>query len=93
MKAKARAFQHVVSEYLEWGKAQGGRGGRSWSRTHTRMRCAQLSWWQQRLKLECLGDLESVLPEVEAVLRNLKEAGRAGKTIQNYAETLQGFCR
>jgi len=93
IKARNRSFREVADEHIAWGKAQGGRGGRPWSATHSRMRIAQLQWWQNRLHLTKLGDLENVLPAVEAALRQLKESGRAGKTVQNYAETLHGFCR
>ena len=93
IKARTRDFKDIASEYFAWGEAQGGRGGRPWSKSHTRMRHAQLNWWEEQLQLECLGNLDGVLPEMEAHLRDLKNQDRSGKTIQSYAETLQGFCR
>jgi len=94
-----RPFREVADEYLAWGNAQGGRGGRAWGRTHAKERRNKLSWWKERLELETLGDLTAILPRVEAVLRELQTAGRngkgqgaSGKTLANYAEALQSFC-
>mgnify|MGYP000887308043 FL=1 len=91
--AKYRDFADVVSEYCAWGLSQGGWGGRSWSKTHARMRRAQLAWWVQRLELKCLGQLEGILPRAEAALRELQGSGCAGRTVQGYADTLRAFCR
>ena len=91
--AKTRDFKDVASEYFAWGEAQGGRGGRPWSRSHRHMRHAQLGWWEKHLQLQCLGDLADILPKVEARLRSLRDKELAGRTIQSYAETLRGFCR
>src|SRR5262245_29049938 len=41
-----RDFGDVLKEYLAWGEAQGGRGGRPWGETHARMRRSHLDWWQ-----------------------------------------------
>ena len=49
-------------------------------------------WWQKRLTLEQLTDLDSSLARVEAALRELQTGGRAGKTVSNYAEALAAFC-
>ena len=42
--------------------------------------------------METLGDLYGVLSAVEEVLRQLQSDGKAGKTVQNYAEALKSFC-
>jgi integrase len=82
----------VVEEYLSWGEAQGGRGGRPWSRPHARNRRTCLSWWQESLGLETLADLEGILPRVEKALRELQGEGKAGKTLANHAEALHALC-
>src|SRR5262245_48532049 len=67
-----RPFADVKDEYLAWGKSQGGRGGRPWGETHARNRCTHLGWWDTRLDLETLADLEAILPRVEEALRHLQ---------------------
>jgi len=46
-----------------------------------------------RLSLATLGDLDGILPRVEAELRDLAAQGMAGKTLANRAEALAAFCR
>ena len=87
-----RGIQEVMDEYLAWGKAQGGRNGRPWGRTHLRNRRSQLEWWRQRLNIHTLGELYGTLPQVEGILRDLQQNGRTPKTIANYAETISAFC-
>ena len=89
---KRRRFTDVVQEYLAWGQAQGGRGGKAWSNTHAAKRQRHLTWWQERLLLQSLSDLDGCLPAVEAALRDLHTGDRTGKTVQNYAEALAAFC-
>ena len=87
-----RSFTVVMEEYLAWGEAQGGRGGRAWSTPHARNRRTSLEGWKERLSLETLADLEGILPRVEKALRTLQAEGKAGKTIANHAEALHAFC-
>lgn len=94
-----RPFRQVADEYLAWGNSQGGLGGRSWGKTHTKERTNKLGWWEKRLKLKRLSDLYGVLPEVERALRELQAGGHSGsrdgisgKTLKNYAECLRTFC-
>ena len=89
---RQQLFIDIQREYLAWGEAQGGRGGRPWSNTHARNRQAHLAWWQERLGLETMADLDGMLPRVEKELRGLQQQGRAGKTIANYAEALAALC-
>ena len=88
-----RPFAETRDEYLEWGNAQGGRGGRPWGRTHARQRKTYLKWWGETLALETLADLEGILPKVEEALRALQADGLAGKTLANRAEALRSLCR
>jgi integrase len=83
-----RTFTEAKVEYLAWGKAQGGRGGRPWGPTHLRNRTSQLTWWGEQLG-DSLDDIH--LAPVEALLRDLQD-GRTPKTIANYAETIAAFC-
>ncbi|GMV84000.1 MAG: hypothetical protein AMXMBFR7_51840 [Planctomycetota bacterium] len=87
-----RPFEVVVQEYLAWGTAQGGHGGRPWSKFHLGPRTARLKFWQERLALENLSDVYGILPEVEAVIRELQGQGNANKTIWNKVEALAAFC-
>lgn len=98
-KSALRPFREVVNEYLAWGNSQGGRDGRPWGKTHAKERHNKLGWWQNRLKITCMGDLDGILPRVESALRELKDGGcrgngitLSGKTLKNYAETLHSFC-
>ena len=50
------------------------------------------SLWGKKLGLTTLADLDGILPKVEKEMRNLQAAGRAGKTIANYAEALAALC-
>ena len=88
-----RPFDEVKDEYLAWGKAQGGRGGRAWSAQHADKRERSLDWWKQRLGLDTLVDLDGILPRAEEALRELQASDHAGKTLQNTAEALRSFCR
>ena len=89
---RPRPCCEVVDEYLAWGRAQGGRGGRPWGATHQRMRKTHLAWWRERLGCELLSDLDGALGDVERALRELEAAGKSGKTLQNYAEAISAFC-
>ena len=65
-----------------------------WSKTHLRMRRTHLDWWQQRLGLQKLADLDDdALPRVEAEIRELQARDKAPKTIANHCESLRSFCR
>ena len=89
---RPRAFDEASAEYLAWGEAQGGRGGRAWSERHARMRRVHLAWWKDELRLKMVFDLHGRLADVERALRGLKDAGKAGKTLANHAESLSAFC-
>lgn len=91
-KHQTTPFDKVKDEYLAWGEAQGGRGGRPWGSTHARNRRSHLAWWSQRLGMQTLADLTNIIARVEAALRDLQKKGRTGKTIAHYAEALSAFC-
>ncbi len=92
-KNRSRFFDEVAKEYLDWGNSQGGRGGKAWGSVHARNKKGQLKWWEKKMKLETLADLDGILPKVEAALRDIQKKGRTGRTIMMYAETLRSFCR
>jgi len=91
-KHASRPFGEVVEEYLSWGKSQGGRGGRPWSKRHAALRRSLLIWWHKHLGLETLSELDCILPAVEGALRELQDAGKSGKTIENHSEALKSLC-
>ena len=87
----SREFMEVAYEYIAWGKAQGGRGGRPWSDRHAEMRERHLKMWTAKLKLTTLRSFIGIQPKLEKELRTLKEEGKSGKTLTNYAEALKSF--
>jgi len=87
-----RPYFEVTAEYLAYGSAQGGRGGRPWRPSHYRKRKLALTWWQKQLGLVCLVDLEDCLPRAERVLREYGNGQLTGKTLQNRLEALKAFC-
>ncbi|MBI2503265.1 MAG: tyrosine-type recombinase/integrase [Candidatus Latescibacteria bacterium] len=92
-KHSKRPFAEVIEEYLAWGESQGGKGGGGWASVHARMRRTHLKgWWQERLGLATLADLDGMLPRVEKALRELQAQGKAGKTLANHAESLHALC-
>jgi len=99
--AKNRPITELIGEYVDFGRAQGGRGGRPWSVTHARLRETHLKYWQDQLGLRTLADLDGVLPRVEKALREFvclpRHEGQqphkpTGKTLMNYAEAIHAFC-
>ena len=94
-----KSFSEIVGQYLAYGAAQGGWNGKPWSAIHAHNRKRFLDYWQKRLNLQHLTDLEGVLPRVETALQELqrtkcrKGIGRTGKTLTAYADGLAAFCR
>jgi integrase len=86
---KPHDFQSVMDEYLAWGAAQGGRGGRPWSKTHQRMREAHLAFWLEELSPQTIADV--TLSQVEAVVRKLLRS-KTPKTAANTTEALRAVC-
>lgn len=82
----------IMEEYLAWGKAQGGRGGKPWGKVHLRKRTSHLEWWKDQLGFEVMADLDGILARVEDILRDFQLKNKSGKTLQNYAEALNSFC-
>jgi integrase len=89
---RARPFAELLDEHLAWGAAQGGIGGRPWCAKHTHQRQVYLAWWQQRLGLRTVGDLDGILAHAEAGLRELL-AARSSLTANNYVAALRALCR
>ncbi|MEI6232913.1 MAG: site-specific integrase [Planctomycetota bacterium] len=97
-----RDIGEVVNEYLDWGKAQGGHGGRAWSPVHVAMRTRHLTkFWPKQLSLTTLQDV--TLPKVESICRALLEGkivktpgkpGKlaTGKTVQSHVESIKALC-
>ena len=88
-----RLFSEIAEEYLDWGKAQGGRKGRSWSNEHAANRKRQLEFWQENLKLEILADVYDCQAKVEAEYRKLLADGLSGSSVSHVIEALSAFCR
>ena len=90
-KQQRRDYLEVVKEYIDWGKVQGGRGGKPWGDGHLKNRERHLPWWGMKLRLSSLADLNGKLSSVEKLIRELKSK-RAGKTVSNYIDSLNSFC-
>jgi integrase len=90
--ARRRPYVDVAEEYLAWGNAQGGRGGRPWSPKNAAKRKYYLDWWREALRAETLADLDGSLPRAEKALQKLAAKGRSGKTLCLYREGLFTFC-
>ena len=82
----------TVSEYLEWGRCQGGHKGRPWSEFHAGRKERHLQLWAETLELKVLGDMDGLLPRVEATIRELAGRKRSGKTLANIVESIVSFC-
>ncbi|MEI6235586.1 MAG: tyrosine-type recombinase/integrase, partial [Planctomycetota bacterium] len=79
----------VVSEYLAWGNAQGGRGGRPWAKMLADNRRRFLAKWIDELHLTSLADIDVVKVEQRAreTLKN-----RSAKTVAGHVEALTAMC-
>jgi integrase len=92
-KHRDRPLAEVATEYLEWGKVQGGHKGRPWSVFHAGRKKRDLEIWAEILSLKVLADLDAVLPRVEKAIQGFAKEGKSGKTIANLIESLRSFCR
>ena len=63
----------VAREYLEWGAVQGGRGGRPWSKVHSRNKSLYLDYWLRAFGPIAVQDV--TLSRAEAILRELAKSG------------------
>lgn len=68
-------FEQVKSQYIAWGKMQGGRGGRPWSKVHAKHRLRYLEYWASTLDLQYVDQLDGCLTKVEAFLSRLQNIG------------------
>ena len=91
-KHRNKPFEEAAAEYVAWGRMQGGRRGGPWGKVHADKKERHLNLWQETLGIETLSDLDGILPRVEAVLRELNEQGRAGRTLRNIADAITTFC-
>jgi len=89
LRNRNRPIQDVVSEYLEWGRVQGGRGGRPWDDQHAAQKRRALKWWVKELGLTVLADID--LSRVEGGARKLLETICA-KTVDGKVEALRSLC-
>lgn len=88
---KPHPYTATAEEYLAWGAAQGGRGGRAWSPVHQKVRKRHLlTFWPDKLHPVDVTDV--TLSRVEAVARELLDGGKAGKTVASHVESLKSFC-
>ena len=88
-----RDFVETAQDYLAYGESQGGHGGRPWGRIHARNQRSRLAWWHEQIGFRTLQDLMGALRPVETALVKLRDRGRTTKTLRDYQESLQSFCR
>lgn len=86
-----RPYNGVVDEYLDWGSAQGGRGGRPWGVVTKRNKTRYMTWWRKELSVSVMQELGGSLARVEKALRTLMAQKRSGKTLAHYAAALKTF--
>jgi integrase len=89
--SKNRAITVAISEYISWGKSQGGRGGYPWSPKHANQRQGDLARWKTELNVSVLGDLDTKLAKAETILRDLS-IRRSGRSVNSYVSSLSAFC-
>ncbi|HEY3325148.1 MAG TPA: tyrosine-type recombinase/integrase [Planctomycetota bacterium] len=88
-----RPFEEIAGEYLEWGRAQGGRGGRAWGEDHATHREIHLRFWGTKFALLADINLGEVDHEIAALRKGKGGKGhRSNKTVANYREALAAFC-
>jgi len=86
-----RPYKEVLEEYLAWGSAQGGRGGRPWGKVTTRNKKRYMHWWGKALTLSTMQELGGSLARVEKALRTLRSEKKSGKTLFHYTAALRTF--
>ena len=82
----------MAEEYIRWGRLQGGTGGRPWVAEHAARKELYLRKWQETLDIATLGDLDGILPRVEAALREMAEQDLSGNTLTHRKAALVSFC-
>ncbi|MEI6233320.1 MAG: tyrosine-type recombinase/integrase [Planctomycetota bacterium] len=104
--AAKKLFADSVHDYVTWGNAQGGKGGRAWSDVQQHATPRILKFWQERLGLKMLADVEHIHSRVEKALLEIQSHGVGrkyrsgkvickplmGKTLNHYLGTLKAFC-
>jgi len=90
-----RPIGEVVTEYIRFGRSQGGRRNMSWARRYGRRREHLMNWWVAKLGLRVLGDVNNnILAAAQrAIQQDVQATGRTGKTCCEYRECLMAFCR
>lgn len=84
-------IEGVITEYLDWGRSQGGLRKRGWSSKHEKTKRTHLAYWVEALQLRILGDLRNRLADAEACVRELKEQW-TNKTCNEYINALTSWC-
>ncbi len=85
-----KPISEVISDYLAWGRTQGGRYGRPWDGQNARLKEIGLEWWLKELGLTVLADID--LFRVEKALQTLGASGLAPKTLALRVESLRSLC-
>jgi len=86
-----RPIRDVISDYIAWGRTQGGRGGLPWDTQNATLKEGYLDWWVNELGLDVLADIQ--LADVEKTIRELLDRGDyAPKSIALRVEPLKSLC-
>jgi len=91
-KHRKRPFLEVVQEHIDWGKMFGRRDGKPWTADTADRKADTLKKWAEMLGLETLADLNDILPRVEAVLKELTDAGFTRNGLSTRVTPLISFC-
>ncbi len=89
---EAKSIQEAISDYLSWGRTQGGWKGLPWADAHGKQIERTLKKWIVWLNLKTLDDVE--LSATEKVVQDrLNKDKKSGKTAWDELTTLHAFCR
>jgi len=91
----SRPYAEVVEQFIDWGKAQGGKLHDGWEAGYAERLKKILAWWKDQLGFRFLGDLDGCLPRTEQALQRLArgENPLTSKTQSMYAGALVTFTK
>lgn len=90
LKERNKPIADVITEYLAWGRAQGGRYGRAWDDQNAELKERSLNWWVNELNLNVLSDIK--LGPVEKRIQKMLSDGYAPKSAALQVEALRCLC-
>jgi integrase len=90
LKHRNKPIGEIITDYMAWGRAQGGRYGRPWDEQNAVLKERALSWWVKELGLSILLDIDLV--RVEKAAHGIIAGGLTPKTAALKVEALRSLC-